>query len=95
MPVTQSIPSTTMSDLAVAADLMAIADTESTLWAKVCSESLQPELRGFFQGSLNRRLNSQAQLLRLNEDKGWSHVGFEPTEQLKDDMKFVTALQRS
>jgi len=81
-----------MADATIAADLMAMAKTDSSLLTMVCLDSSSPELRGFFQGSLNRCLNAQGQLARIAETKGWYHASLEPTEQLKEDLKFVASL---
>ena len=81
-----------MSDGMIASDLMAIAKMDAALWTTTCLESTSPELRAFFQDSLNRCLNAHGQLSKIAEAKGWYHAGLEPTEQLKEDLKFVNSL---
>ena len=95
MATAQGTTSITMSDMTIAADLMAMAKADAALLTMSCLETIQPQLRGFFQESLNRCINAQGQLAQMAEAKGWYHASLEPTEQLKQDLKFVSSLQNA
>ncbi len=83
---------TPMSDAMVASDLLAMAKADAALLTTACLESTSPELRNFFEGALTRCLKAQGQLAKMAEHKGWYHADLEPTEQLKEDLKFVQAV---
>lgn len=76
-----------ITDQVIASDMLAAGKLGCISLTLATLESATPELRQFYQESLNESLREHEQLSHLARERGWYNSYGSPDEQLQQEMK--------
>ncbi len=83
-----------MANEIIASDLLDACKLSAALLTDATLEASSPELRQFFQKSLNRALDAHGRLSKTAEEKGWYHAHLPPVEEVRKDLEMTRNLAK-